>query len=352
MKAAITDGTGNVWIDEAPMPEANDYQCLCRIEACATCSGTDRKIIDGKLLYVADYPGILGHESFGTVIEVGAKVRNIKVGDRFLRPTAAYPGERIEDYYSAWGGFAEYGLVTDAKAFSEDRPDTQLNGYVKFQQRLPAWSQLNAADATMLITLKEAASYVPAVGIGMRNSVLILGAGPVALSMLRFAKIFGAWPVVVAGRRDDPLARAKNIGADFTINVRNEDLAAGVMEVTEGKGVGFILDTAGNVEFLESAATALAENGKVAPYAIYEVAGNEKARAYEAGKDEKWPVAEARMVSAAPGEDQFHQYLVDAVRLSLLKLSDFYSHKMPFAEIKTGFEMIRNKQAMKIVLEM
>ena len=119
MKAAITDGKGNVWIDDVPKPEPNDYQCLCRINACATCTGTDQKHINNKLPWDQTYPGILGHESCGVVVQVGDKVRNINVGDRYLRPAAVYPGETLGDYQSMWGGFAEFGLITDVKAARE-----------------------------------------------------------------------------------------------------------------------------------------------------------------------------------------------------------------------------------------
>ena len=49
MKAGITDGAGKVWLEEVPVPEPNDYQCLCRNLVCATCTGTDRKHIHNQL---------------------------------------------------------------------------------------------------------------------------------------------------------------------------------------------------------------------------------------------------------------------------------------------------------------
>lgn len=354
MKAAITDGKGKVWIDEAPMPVPNDYQCLCRIDACATCSGTDRKIVNGKLLYVQDYPGILGHESVGTVIETGSKVRNIEVGDRFLRVTAAYVGTMLGEFHSAWGCFAEYGLVTDGAAFVQDRPgmEPENAGAVRLQQKLPACCDVSAADATMLITLKESASFVAGTGIRMGQSMLILGSGSVALCMLRFAKIFGAGPVIVAGRRAGPLALAGKIGADVTVNAGTTDLCAAVQEATAGDGVDVILDAAGNMGFLKTAMGCLAATGKVAPYAIFDMGDGALHGAYEPDKDPEAVVAKEQLSPAAPDEASAHRYVMDAVRLSLLDLSAFYSHTMPLARIAEGFEMLAKKEAFKIVFEM
>lgn len=341
MKAAITDGKGNVWIDEVPLPKPNDYQCLCKIAACATCSGTDQKMINNKLPWEQNYPGILGHESFGRVVEVGSKVRNIARDDRFLRPSAVYPEEKLGKYFSLWGGFAEYGLVTDVQALREDQPEVKLNNYTKYQQRFPVGFTISAADATMLITLKEAASYVSSTGVGLYKSLLILGSGCVALSMLRFAKIFGAYPVIVAGRRAEPLLQAEKIGADFIVNVKNDVLEVTVKKSTRNRGVDFIIDTTGDAGILKEALALLAPGGKVAPYATY-----------EKGKNINEVIGENKLAPSSVNEDLVHQYLIDGVKLSLVNPGDFYTHKMPFAQIKEGFEMLRNKEALKIVFEM
>ena len=340
MKAAVTDGKGNVWMDDVPMPEPNEYQCLCRINACATCTGTDQKHINDKLPWEQEYPGILGHESCGVVVETGGKVRNIKKGDRYLRPAAAYPTEKLGDYMSMWGGFAEYGLITDVKAALEDSPGVELNPYTKFQQFIPENLEVSDADATMMITLKEAASYVASSGLGLNKSMLLLGAGSVGISMLRFAKIFGASPVIVAARRDTQLEYAVGIGADFTVNAAKTDLVKEVEALTEGRGVDMILDTTGNLGLLEKSLACLAEGGKVAPYATY-----------ERGRDAAEIVGADRIAPAATAEEAVHQYMIDAVRLSLVNLSDFYSHTLPLSEIAEGFEMLKRKDAFKIVFE-
>ena len=341
MQAAVTDGKGNLWLADVPIPAVGEYQCLCKIQACATCTGTDRKHIENKLPWHQDYPGILGHESIGRVVEVGPGVRYLKEGDSVLRPAAAYPGERLGEYNSLWGGFAQYGLVTDRRAFLEDQPDAQPNAYTRFQLSLPAGLSVCPADATMLITLKEIASYVASIGVGLYSSVLVLGAGAVAFSMCRFAKIFGAYPVVVVGRRAAPLDHARKVGADLTINTTEQDVLDAVRGATSDAGVDVIIDSTGDAEFLKSCLPALTPDGKAAPYATYE-AGDSIDRMIPADK----------VVQGATAEDSAHQYLLDAVRLGLVDLTDYYSERLPFACIQEGFERLKNKTAFKIVFEM
>ncbi|MBI3923904.1 MAG: zinc-binding dehydrogenase [Armatimonadetes bacterium] len=341
MKAAITDGVGNVWLDEVPMPEHNAYQVLCKTLACATCTGTDQKHLHNKLPWKQTYPGILGHESIGKVVSVGSEVRNYKEGDLVLRPTCVFPGEQLSEYTSLWGGFAEYGLATDAAAMREDNPDAQPNNYARFQQVVPAELPVAPADATMLITVKECASYVSSVGVRLYSSVVILGSGSVAYSMCRFAKVFGAYPVILVGRRDEPLAYAwERIGADFTVNVQKENLLARVREFTGGLGADFMIDTTGDATFMKECLPVLSESGKAAAYATYE--GPEAVTN---------AIPEDKLTVGTTGEDIAHQYLLDAVKLGLVNLADFYSHLLPFAQISEGFKMLKAKTAFKIVFE-
>jgi len=340
MKAAVTDGKGRVWIEDVPIPQPDEYQCLCRILACATCTGTDTKHIFDKLPWEQQYPGLLGHESIGRVVECGPGVRNFKEGDLVLRPAVAYPGETFAGFSSMWGGFAEYGLVTDAAAFRNDHPDATLNNYVRFQLPVPEIPGVTPADWTMIITLKECAGYVHSIGCGFRSSLLILGAGPVAMAMCRHAKIFGAWPVIVAARRDEPLARIRDvIGADFVINCTRDDVAQRVREITSG-GVDFIIDTTGAPEFVAQSIPALNEHGRAAGYATY-----------PRGQALNQLVPNDRIISGQTGEDIAHQYLIDCVRLGLVHLRDFYSHVLPLDDIARGFEMIWSKEAFKIVFD-
>ncbi len=344
MKAVIAQGGGRVALADVPVPRPTDYQCLCRIDACATCSGTDQKIVAEALPWKQDYPGILGHESVGRVIEVGAKVRNIRVGDTYLRPTAAYPGERLGDFFSLWGGFAEYGVVTDTQALREDQPAAVPNPYCIFQQRIPADAAIGPADATMLITLKECASFVANAGAKFNTSLALLGSGPVAAAMAYFAKLYGLYPVIAIGRRDEPLAQLRAVGADFTVNNAREDMVARVKEHTGGKGVNLVIDCAGDAALITAAAGLLAPNGRLAPYAV----GHEFVYTVDRTKGPgPW-----EFVFAGPNEELAHQYLLDLHRLKALPLSAFHSHRLPFRQFVEGFELLKNKKASKIVFEM
>ncbi|MCK5804019.1 MAG: zinc-binding dehydrogenase [Lentisphaeria bacterium] len=342
MKAAVTDGKGGLWIEDLPIPEPSDYQVLCKVHACASCTGTDLKHMKNALPWEQTYPGLLGHEGIGTVVKVGGKVRNIKEGEMFLRPALAYPGEKYEGYLSMWSGFAEYGLVTDVKALMEDDPEAKPSAFTRFQLRVPVEANIPPAEATMMITLKETASYAATSGVGFLKKVMVLGAGSVGIAMIHFAKVLGGTPVIAVARRDEQLAYAKDvIGADFVINAAKEDVIARAAELTGGEGVDVLLDTTGSSDFLASCMPVLAPEGKAGAYATY-----------ERGTDMGGVIPPERNAGGRTGEDIAHQYMLDAVRLGLVDLSNYYSHKVTLDELPQAFEMLKRKEAFKIVAMM
>ena len=101
-----------------PIPEPDDYEVLVKNEGCVFCNTTDRMIID-ELFATPAYPVVFGHEDFGTVVKVGSKVTKYKLGDRVICANAIVNGYNGE-YYSSWGGFAEYGIAGDEVAFVKD----------------------------------------------------------------------------------------------------------------------------------------------------------------------------------------------------------------------------------------
>ena len=344
MKAALTDGKGKVWLDDIPMPELSDYECLCRIDACATCTGTDKKLITGQMSWAKPehYPVVLGHESVGTVIKTGKCVRNIAIGERFLRPAAWYNGLKKHGITSFMGGFAEYGIVTDLQALAEDHSEITPEYYCNYQQKIPADLEISDCDATMLITLKEIYSFIRDIGIKAGDKVVVLGAGAVGTSMCFFSKLAGA-KVAVAARRKSQLDNVKKVGADLTVNIQETPLAETLKKWSKS-GITHILDGAGSAEMLISASAALADDGAICSYA-----GN-KGFAENFGQLQT-PVYWKLLVSP-PKEATAHDHLISLARMKIIPFHAFYSDVLPLEDITIGFDKIFAKQAEKTVFTM
>lgn len=342
MRAAIVPEAGRIEIVDVSEPTYGPYECLVEILRWSICSGTDRHIADGSFPG-AVYPCILGHETIGRVVACGERVRNLSVGDLVLRPVAVRPGETLGGYSSTFGGFAEIGVVADAGAICDDTPrGTQpvLPAFATAQQAVP--QDFDPDLVGVFITYKETLSSLYSLGVGPRSSLLILGSGPVGLNFTLAAKVIGAHPVIVTGRRREPLDRALAHGADAVINTALEDTVEAVGEHTGGAGVDFAVEAIGDWQVLQEGMRALTTDGVIG---IYGVASERRAVLDWSGTAAGLTITRIR-----PREEEVHQQALDQLRMGLVDLKPQVSHRLPFEEIQAGMELIRQKQATKVVL--
>lgn len=260
MKAAIVEKPDVLVVRDVPMPEMGDYFALCEILYGATCSGTDTHILKGRFFWGVDYPTILGHESTGRVIEVGAKVRNLKVGD--LVSHVGTPA--VEGYSSTWGGFAEFGLACDHQAAKEDGRPAEEWTCNRCQQRLPA--DIDPGATTMIITWRETFSYVTRMGVGAGASLLVIGSGGNGLSFAAHATNLGASRVAMIGNANrEEVGRA--VGATDYFDYRAEDVGEAVKEACP-EGYDFVIDAVGKKGMLDAALPFVKEGGTVTIYGV------------------------------------------------------------------------------------
>ena len=342
MKAAVILKPGTLSVKEVPEPKINDYQALVEILACSICNSTDEKIIRGKFISPLNYPGILGHESVGRVIEVGSKVRNYKISDLVLRPAAVYLNDKLGEYHSLFGGFSEFGLVTDYKAEIEDRNITEENFTFMHlcQQSIPL--DFDPIDSTMIVMFREILDWLNKFGINNKTKLVILGSGPVGMSMVSFSKLLGAYPVIMVGRRDERLKIAIDLGADFTINNTKESVQNKVSEYTGGSGATHIIEAIGDYNLINEAFGYLKKNGKIGIYGLNSPQINLKW--------EKAPPSWSLNYIEYDVRDS-HQQVVDSIKLGYINPKKFYSHIIDLENINFGLDLIRQKKTLKIVIK-
>lgn len=191
-------------------------------------------------------------DGIGEVISVGEAVTQVKPGDR---ANCAH--------FATWlgGPFA-------MSAFAHDLGITH-NGWLAEQIRVPAAALVKVPDA---ITDEQAVA-LPAAGVTAWNAVvevglvrpgatvLALGTGGVSIFALQIAKAAGA-RVAITSSSDEKLARARELGADVTVNYRtNPEWGAAVFEQTGGADI--VVETGGFSTLPQSIAAAAA-NGRIA----------------------------------------------------------------------------------------
>ena len=110
--------------------------------------------------------------------------------------------------------------------------------------------------ATLPVAATTAWRAVRSAALGPHSTVLLLGTGGVSIFALQFARAHGA-RVLITSSSDEKLARARELGADDTINYRRTpDWAAEALRLTDGRGVDLVLETGGADTFAQSVAAA------------------------------------------------------------------------------------------------
>ena len=206
-------------------------------------------------------PRIMGHELGGDIVEVGAGVSSLSIGQRCAVYFYLTCGrcrwccggrETLCENFGGFvgvhrdGGFAEYVCLP-------------VENFLPIPDELSYEAAAIATDAvnTNWHCMRERAKINP------HDSVLLIGAGGgVGIHGVQVAKLFGA-RVIAADVSDEKLALAKKWGADETINVKNNpNLVDAVMQMTQGKGVNAAIDYVGHGSTFQMAYDSLSISGR------------------------------------------------------------------------------------------
>lgn len=258
MKAAIVEAAGKLLVRDLPEPPYGDYEARCELLCGSVCAGTDTHLVHNHapFCYWVKLPIILGHESVGRVVAVGAKVRNLKPGDLITRVGCPAVG----GVTPGWGGFAELGIATDWRAMQEDGVAGWQDKTV--QQILPA--DIDPAIGTLFITWRETLSYVTRMGVRPGAAVLVIGSGGNGLALVAHARNLGATRVAMVGAAARQ-PQAILAGATEYRDYRREDC----WQALEN-GFDFVVDSVGTAANVQRGQPCLKTGGTLGIYGLDE----------------------------------------------------------------------------------
>jgi NADPH:quinone reductase-like Zn-dependent oxidoreductase len=204
-------------------------------------------------------PWTMGADGAGIVDLVGSEVTDVAVGDRVV----INPG--ISDRTCEFCRSGEQSLCVHFQLLGEHRTGTFAESIVVPAvnvRRIPATVPFEQAAAAALVTLTAWRMLVTRARVAPGEDVLIWGiGGGVALAALAIAKQIGArtW---VTSSSDAKLARAKELGADFTLNYRTADVGKEIRARTGKRGVDVIIDSVGHATW-DASLRALGRAGRL-----------------------------------------------------------------------------------------
>lgn len=219
MKAAVVHQFKEpLAIEEIETPKPGPAEVLVRIEASGLCH-TDIHAAHGDWPVRPTLPLVPGHEGVGIVERIGADVTAVAEGDRVAIPWLGYACGTCEYCISGWETLCEKQLNS---GYSIDGAHAEYaKAFARYVGKVP--TGITPQEAAPL-TCAGVTTYKAVKVSGARPSdlVAVFGIGGLGHLALQYAKIAGA-TVAAVDVVDDKLKLARELGADFTVNARDED---------------------------------------------------------------------------------------------------------------------------------
>jgi len=241
VRAAILYDDRDIRVGEAADPRIGADQVLVET-GCAGICGTDLHIYRGEFHGRVTYPAILGHEFGGIIVEVGRDVKGWQAGDRVvvdpIIPCRACPA-CLSGHLNACRTLKLLGIDLDG-GFGQYVAAPADNVY-----RLP--ESIPMAHAPMVESYGLGHHILRRGQVQPGESVAILGAGKLGLSALDVL-CHSASPAltIITDLQPFRLELARKLGADYAVNVAQEDPVERVAEITQGAGVDCVIEAVGH----------------------------------------------------------------------------------------------------------
>jgi threonine dehydrogenase-like Zn-dependent dehydrogenase len=283
MKALTWHGKSDIRCETVPDPTIQDGRdAIIKVTACAIC-GSDLHLFDG-VMPTMEKGDVLGHETMGEVVEVGAENKKLKVGDRVVVPFTISCGECFfckKSFFSGcersnpnhkmaeklWGhspaglfGYSHMlGGYSGGQAEYLRVPYADV-GPIKVPQGLSDEQVLFLSD--ILPTGFMAADFCNLKG---GETVAVWGCGPVGQFAIKSAFLLGAERVIAIDTVPERLALAEVSGA-MTLDFKKEDIYDRIQELTNGRGADACIDAVGTEPDIGSGFDAVVDRVKVATF--------------------------------------------------------------------------------------
>jgi NADPH:quinone reductase-like Zn-dependent oxidoreductase len=228
-------GLENLRLEETPAPPPGPGEVLIDVNALSL-NFRDLLVIKGLYNPKLELPAVPISDGAGVVAAVGDGVKRLKVGDNVV---SHFVSEWIDGLFEARYsgttlGLPRAGLAAEQVALSAEAV-------------VPLPDGLDFAQAATLpiAALTAWSVLVTEANLAAGQTVLTLGTGGVSIFALQFAKAMGA-SVIITSSSDEKLARARQLGADHTINYRTQPgWDKRVLELTGGAGADVTVETGG-----------------------------------------------------------------------------------------------------------
>ena len=254
MKSIVCEKPWQLKMKDMDLPEVKPGEALIRVRRVGIC-GTDLHAFKGEQPYFT-YPRILGHEISGEIVEVGKNSYGFKQGD----PVAIIPYLECGKCIACRIG--KTNCCTQLTLFGVQR-DGGMSEYLSVPlDHLIKSDKLNLDQLAMAECLGIGAHAVRRARIEKGEFALIIGAGPIGITVMQSAREAGAKVMAL----DIVEARLKfcqdKLKVDYVIHGKGEPVEE-IESITNGDYPTLVFDATGNAKSMEKSFKLVAHGGRL-----------------------------------------------------------------------------------------
>lgn len=336
MKALVCTKPLQFDYSEIEKPNVLEGETLLKIERIGIC-GTDRHAYEGTQPFF-NYPRILGHELAATIVKSDAD--GFSIGDSVT----------IIPYFNCG----------KCVACRQGKPNCCVNiqvcgvhidGGMKEYLSVPSYSLvhgngLSFDELALVEPLAIGAHGVRRAGVITGDYVLVVGAGPIGLGIMEFARIAGA-KVIAMDINDGRLAFCQEkLNIDFIINPIKVDALEKLKEITNGDMPTVIFDATGSLKAINNAFQFLGHGGR------YVLVGLQKGDI--SFNHPEFHKRESTLMSSRNATRTDFEHVISCMKKGLINPINYITHRVDFGEVKDHFESWLNPEngVIKVMVSM
>ncbi len=319
MKALICTEPGLLEYVEQPAPVFTDGNTILRIRRIGLC-GTDLHAFEGTQPYFS-YPRILGHELAAEIFQTDNA--DFTVGEIVTFIPYFYCGTCIACRNN------KPNCCTDIKVCG-----VHINGGMAEYLSVPSYSLVKSQglsfdELALIEPLAIGAHAVRKAAVIDNEFILVVGAGPIGLGIIEFAKLAGG-KVIVLDVNDARLQFCKEqLQVEYTINALAGDVMRQLLDITNGDMPTVVIDATGNLKAINTAFLYMAHGAR------YVLVGLQKEAIHFSHPE--FHKREASLMSSRNASRDDFEYVINCIKNRNIKPLNFITHQVSFNNLATEF---------------
>ena len=261
MKALLLSDYKKLMYTDCPDPIIKDNEVLIKIKSCGIC-GSDIHGYDGSTGRRRP-PLIMGHEASGIIEKTGRNVIDWNIGDRVTFDSTIYCNE-CENCRRGYVNLCSNRRVIGVSC-EDYRRDGAFADYIAVPQHILYKIPDNVTfdQAAMIEPLSVAFHAANMASHAIGASAAVVGTGKIGMLLLQTLRMFGFGKIIAVKHSQNQAELMKKSGADHCFCSVSDDVIQCVNDVTNGQGVDYVFEAAGNEKTINLSIEICKRNGNI-----------------------------------------------------------------------------------------